>query len=239
MKMDRLLPWLWLAFLALGVGLLIVGAVVLVRTVRFVADAEHATGTVIDMSRERDSEGGVTFYPVVRFTTAAGERIEFVSTSGSNPPSETPGDRVEVLYNPDDPSAAKLSGLFHVWLLPIILLVMGAVFAGSAWFVRRTITPGPSEADIEWLRAHGNHVKGGSPRAVHDESLVVGGRSPFLVEVDVHDPVRNEVRVLTSARVWFDPVPYLEDLEALDVYIDPERSERYFIDLSFLPSRAG
>jgi hypothetical protein len=35
--------------------------------------------------------------------TAKGETIEFVSSSGSSPPSELPGDRVEVLYDPDDP----------------------------------------------------------------------------------------------------------------------------------------
>jgi hypothetical protein len=45
----------------------------------------------------------------------------------------------------------------------------------------------------------------------------------------------DEVRVLTSAHVWFDPAPYVADREALDVYIDPERAERYFVDLSFLP----
>jgi len=221
--------------LAVGVVALIVGAVLLVRTVQFVAEAEHATGTVVDMSRERDSEGDVSFHPVVRFRTAQGDTIVFVSSYGSSSPSESPGDRVEVLYDPDDPSDAKLSGLFQVWLFPAVVLLIGASSIGTAWYRRRRVTRGPSEADIEWLRAHGRQVKGGSPRVVHDDSLEIQGSSPFLVEVDVHDPVRDEVRVLTSAHVWFDPAPYIADREALDVYIDPERAERYFVDLSFLP----
>ena len=47
-------------------------------------EAEHATGTVVDLSRERESEGTVAFYPVLRFMTAKGETIEFVSSSGSS-----------------------------------------------------------------------------------------------------------------------------------------------------------
>jgi hypothetical protein len=232
---DRRGLWEWRVSLAVGVVALIVGAVWLVRTVQFVAEAEHATGTVVDMSRERDSEGDVSFHPVVRFRTAQGDTIVFVSSYGSSSPSESPGDRVEVLYDPDDPSDAKLSGLFQVWLFPAVVLLIGASSIGTAWYRRRRVKRGPSEADIEWLRAHGRQVKGGSPRVVHDDSLEIQGSSPFLVEVDVHDPVRDEVRVLTSAHVWFDPAPYIADREALDVYIDPERAERYFVDLSFLP----
>jgi Protein of unknown function (DUF3592) len=80
---DFLARWSWRGFLALGVVMLIVGAVMFVRTVRFVAEAEHATGTVVDMSRDSDSDGTGSYYPVVRFVTADGETIEFVSSTGS------------------------------------------------------------------------------------------------------------------------------------------------------------
>jgi hypothetical protein len=63
--------------------------VTLVRTVQFVQRAEHASGTVIDLSRETDSDGEVTFYPVVRFTTAEGKEIEFKSSSASSPPASS------------------------------------------------------------------------------------------------------------------------------------------------------
>lgn len=65
------------------------------------------------------------------------------------------------------------------------------------------------------------------------------GRSPFCVEVDVQDPERNEVRVLTSEDVWFDPTPYMEGHDELDVWIDPQRPDRYLVDVSFLPRLAG
>jgi hypothetical protein len=233
---DFLARWSWRLFMAIGVVILIVGAVMFVRTVRFVAEAEHATGTVVDLSRRSDSEGTV-FYPVVRFVTANAEPIEFVSSSGSSPASESPGDRVEVLYDPDDPYGAQLSGIFHVWLGPAVLAMVGAGFVASAWYTRRR-TRVTSVADAEWLRAHGHHLNGDSPRVVTD-SVEIQGSSPFRLEVDVHDATRDEVRVLISDPIWFDPTPHLENRKTLDVYVDPTRPERYLVDISFLPRLAG
>ena len=236
MNPEFLARWFWRLFLAVGVVILIVGAVIFVRTVRFVAGAEQATGTVVDLSGETDSEGTVIFYPVVLFMTAEGETIEFVSSSGSSPPSESPGDQVEVLYDPDDPYDAKLSGIFHVWLPPAVSAILGPCFIYSAWYIRRR-TRLMSVADAEWLRAHGHRLNGESPRVVTD-SFEIQGRSPFRLEVDVHDATRDEVRVLTSEAIWFDPTPHLENRKTLDVFVDPARPERYLVDISFLPRLA-
>jgi hypothetical protein len=134
---SGLVRWLTRGFFAIGVVALVVGVVTLVRTVQFVQRAEHATGTVIDLSRETDSEGSVTFYPVVRFTTGVGKTIEFKSSSGSSPPSHSEGDTVDVLYDPDDPNDARLSGLFDLWLLPAVALALGVAFLGVTAFVSR------------------------------------------------------------------------------------------------------
>ena len=173
----------------------------------------------------------------MRFVTANAETIEFVSSSGSSPASESPGDRVEVLYDPDDPYGAQLSGIFHVWLGPAVLAMVGAGFVASAWYTRRR-TRVTSVADAEWLRTHGHHLNGDSPRVVTD-SVEIQGSSPFRLEVDVHDATRDEVRVLTSDPIWFDPTPHLENRKTLDVYVDPTRPERYLVDISFLPRLAG
>ncbi|MGH3116925.1 MAG: DUF3592 domain-containing protein [Gaiellales bacterium] len=236
MSPDLLLRWAPGLFLVLGVVFLVVAAVTLVLTLRFVAGAERATGTVIDLSRETDSEGEVVFYPVVSFTTAEGRTLEFRSSSGSSFPPQ-PGDRVEVLYDPDDPKDARLSGFFDLWGLPIVFGFIGAVASFvSVVFLRRT--RGPSKADAAWLRAHGLRVRGDSPRVVYCDEIDVQGSSPFRVEVDLHDPASNELRVLHSEYVWFDPAPYLEGRDAVDVYLDPKRPERHLVDLSFLPRRA-
>jgi Protein of unknown function (DUF3592) len=127
---SDLTHWLLRAFVAIGVVVLISGAVLLVRAAQFVRTAEHATGAVVAVSRETDSDGEVSFYPVVRFTTADGKQIQFKSSSGSSSPSHKAGENVDVLYDPDDPSDAKLSGFFDLWGLPGIFLFIGAVFVG-------------------------------------------------------------------------------------------------------------
>jgi hypothetical protein len=142
-----------------------------------------------------------------------------------------------VLYDPDDPQDAKLAGFVDLWLGPLILGGIGLVMFAVAMVARRRLRR-PSKEDVEWLRAHGLRLEGASPRAVRNETIEVQGSSPFRVEVDVHDTASNEVHVLTSEDIWFDPTPHLEGREALDVYVDPGRPDRYLVDLSFLPRGA-
>jgi hypothetical protein len=122
--------------LAVGIGLLVAGAATFVHTLRFVERAERATGTVIDLSEVIDrSEGSISvvYHPVVRFTTAEGRTVEFRSPSGSSSPPDV-GDRVGVLYDPDDPQDAELSGFFDLWLFPIVLVPLGILFSIFALF---------------------------------------------------------------------------------------------------------
>ena len=232
MNPQRLLYWLPRLFAGIGVLLLAVAAVTAFFTFRFVAGSERADGTVVDLRESYDSEDDTTsYYPVVRFETADGSRrIRFesdVSTSGDV------GDTVEVLYDPDDPQDAKLGGFFNLWGLSLIFGALGAVFTGIGGFIAyRTRTP--SREDVQWLRRHGRRVQGRSPRVVEGD-IVVNEESPFRIVIDVHEPMRGPPRALKSEYLWFDPTPYLEDCETVDVYIDPEDLERYYVDISFLP----
>ena len=228
--------WVPRLFIGLGVLLLVAGAVFAVLTARFVASADRAEGTVVDRARSVDDEdGSVVYFPIVRFTTAEARTVEFKSSAST---SDEIGDRVDVLYDPDDPTDARLAGFFNIWGFSLIFGLIGTVFVGvSAIIVRRTRRP-PSKEDVQWLRRHGRPVQGRSPRAVYCADVTVQDSSPFRVEVDVDEPERDQVRVLASEYVWFDPAPYLEDRESLDVYVDPDDPERYLVDVSFLPSKA-
>lgn len=129
--------WIYRLFYAIGAVSLVVGVVLAVRTAQFVAGAERATGTVIDLKEDYSSSNGhYTYYPIVRFTTADGREIQFTSSSGSSPASESPGDEVEVLYESDDPHDAQISGFFHVWLWPAVMLPLGAMFIIITWSSR-------------------------------------------------------------------------------------------------------
>jgi hypothetical protein len=229
---QRLLYWTPRLSLGIGILALAAGAVFTVLTARFVAGSERAEGTVVDRVRSVDEEDdSVSFYPVVRFTTAAGRTVRFESNVST---SDEIGDEVEVLYDPDDPTDARLSGFLNVWGFSLIFAGIGAVFITvSAVILRRTRRP--SKEDVEGLRRHGRRVQGGSPRVVYCTEIDVAGSSPYRLEVDVHDRPTNKVRVLKSEYIWFDPEPYLKGRETIDVYLDPEDPDRYVVDTSFLP----
>jgi hypothetical protein len=111
-----------------GLGIAYLGWNVRARTLDFIADSSRAAGSVVEMQTRQDSDGDTLFYPVVEFTTAEGETIEFRSSTGSNPPRFEVGEEVEVLYDPLLPENARVSSFVDLWLFPTILLAFGGVF---------------------------------------------------------------------------------------------------------------
>jgi hypothetical protein len=135
--------------LMVGFGILtLVGGVALVETQRFLAGAEGARGVVVDVvevvKRERTGSGssrGFTnrtyFHPVVRFTTAREQVVQFQSDEGATRPAYRVGDTVEVLYDPANPRNARLDTWSSRWGLATICLGLGAFGLGVCELVRR------------------------------------------------------------------------------------------------------
>ncbi|QTD96091.1 DUF3592 domain-containing protein [Streptomyces cyanogenus] len=131
----------WFTFGAIAFGglFLVIGLILAGVSVSFLADAERAPGTVVDLEwrndhshvshRKRGNDGPVA-YPVVEFTAADGTRRTFRSSTGSNPPGYERGERVEVLYRADSPEDARINGFASLWLLPLIFGGIGLLFAG-------------------------------------------------------------------------------------------------------------
>ena len=118
-----------------GVGTLftVIGVVNALDTRSFVTTAIPAQGTVIDVVRRSssDSDGDVSYayYPVIKFTPSSGAANIFESNTGSNPPSFSKGQTVEVLYNPQQPNSARINSWFSLWGFPAIFIGVGSVFA--------------------------------------------------------------------------------------------------------------
>lgn len=97
-------------------------------------------GTVVDNLWQAFASGGAAYVPKVEFVTAGGELVIFTDGTGSIPPDYEPGDQVELLYDPDSPRDARIVTWKRLWLVPTILISVGAVilFCGVAvsgiWF---------------------------------------------------------------------------------------------------------
>lgn len=115
--------------------LLIAGGIAL-HTRSFVAASSAAEGIVIatgtTTSCSTDSDGrsscSTTSRPTVRFTAADGREIVFTSRVSTNPPSHYEGDVVRVLYRPESPQNARIDSFTGLWLAPVIVGGIGALF---------------------------------------------------------------------------------------------------------------
>ncbi|MFE5818308.1 DUF3592 domain-containing protein [Streptomyces sp. NPDC056479] len=131
----------WVAFglMAFGAVFLVIGLILAGISVSFLADAERARGTVVELEWRSDDNGASrkarennrpVAYPVVEFTSGDGTPRTFRGSTGSNPPSYERGERVEVLYRADSPEDARINGFASLWLLPLIFGGIGLVIGG-------------------------------------------------------------------------------------------------------------
>ena len=112
---------------AVGSGLLLVAVLLFVRVRRFVAGALRAQGTVISLTQHMHGSRA-TYSPVVSFTARDGREFEFHDPISSRPASHKIGDRVEVLYDWQDASRARLASPVRLYLAPAIVGFLGLVF---------------------------------------------------------------------------------------------------------------
>ncbi len=118
-----------LVFTLVGVGLMAGDLYWAAATRRFVAHAASAPGSVV-----RLNAGGA--HPEVRFTTTAGKVIEY--PQGGMIWGYRVGDKVEVLYDPQDPADPVINTVGALWGFTLMNFLMGAVFVGAAALLWRS-----------------------------------------------------------------------------------------------------
>ena len=122
--------WLRPVLALLAVVLLVVGIRQSMTIVHLQSAGLRAPGEVVRLKEERSS-GHYSYYPVIRFRTVNNARVEFKDSIGSNPPSRRVGDKVTVLYLPDDLASAIIDrGVWGNWIIPAVLFLLCALLAG-------------------------------------------------------------------------------------------------------------
>lgn len=112
-----------LFFLVLGGAFCAAAVFSWMRTRRFVEESVHAFGEVIKLVERYDE--GVTYAPVVRFTGPDGRIVEFTESVSSKPPAHRVGERVKILYRPEDPTRARVASKLNLYLLALIFAIVG------------------------------------------------------------------------------------------------------------------
>jgi len=106
-------------FILIGGGLLVAAGVIGVRKREFIRKAATADGVVVSLNASGS-------HPQIEFTAASGQKIAY--PQGGFIFGYRPGDRVRVLYNPDDPvRTACVDAFGALWFTPLILCMIGIV----------------------------------------------------------------------------------------------------------------
>ncbi len=126
-------------------GLYFVGS-----TAILVAHSEKAQGIVTGLHPVRrlrinaTEQNRISYFPIVAFQTQEGKPIHFESNVGAGGygPYEV-GDEVEVLYDPKNPTDARINSFIQLWLIGIFPLVLGGFFlvGSSKVFRKRNLYP--------------------------------------------------------------------------------------------------
>ena len=83
-------------------------------------------GTVVELTTQATARGSI-ICPVVEFTASSGEKIRFTSEFGSRPAGHKIGQSVKVRYDTANPQKAEIESAMNLWLIPVILVFMGAI----------------------------------------------------------------------------------------------------------------
>lgn len=127
------------AGILLGMGVIFAGIAAFIFYQGYVLERDglQAEGTVIGLVESRD-EDGTSYAPVIRFQTQGGREFEFKSSYSSNPPQYKVGQKVTVLYPPDQPGDAQIKGAGNLLAL-IFGLVGGFEILLSLFFAARAL----------------------------------------------------------------------------------------------------
>ena len=127
METEYLLTIIAGCFALLGIILTPIGIMWWQNVRHFVQTAEKTEGTVIELVQR-----GKNYSPVVEYTDRFGQRQELRSSIGTNPPRYSVGDKVQILYDQNDPDSAKINHWLPLYFFPFLIFFFAFDFLSMA-----------------------------------------------------------------------------------------------------------
>jgi hypothetical protein len=109
----------------------------------FMGKAERAPGVVVGQKEGRMQEGGIGYSAIVEYTASNEKQITFEDHSGRcSPPCHAVGDKVTVIYDPDNPAGASIDIGIGNWIWTLVFGSLTLIFLllalGLIWRAYRT-----------------------------------------------------------------------------------------------------
>lgn len=109
--------------LTIGIFLFFLAGYMIKNTLSFMKQSERSTATVVRMRTEKDSDGEAN-YPIFSYMTSTKE--EHTYEYPASPSGWKIGDKETIIYDPNNPSSARVMTYFGILGWPIVLLAVAA-----------------------------------------------------------------------------------------------------------------
>jgi hypothetical protein len=113
-----------LVILLISAVLVVVGAYLWQKGSNLIATGKKSEAIIYKNNFYPDKDGGSVYRPVVRFLTDKQEWITRELSIGFSPPKEE-GTRLEVIYDPEDPTIVEVNSRFQLEILPRLFVALG------------------------------------------------------------------------------------------------------------------
>ncbi|WP_343584570.1 DUF3592 domain-containing protein [Flavobacterium sp.] len=190
----------------------------------FLEKLSTVSGIVVDEAE--------TNSPTISFVTKDGRQIQFRPDSNNNPLNYSPGEKVEVLYDPSNPKIAKLNAFFFLYTGILVLGIFGAVFflVGFSFFRSDYL----KRKKIHFLQQNGKRIVTRFKGLQLNMHVTVNSSHPYFICSKWLDSRNNKTYAFESEDIWLDPRDF-EVPQEIEVLINPLNPEEYYMDISFLP----
>ncbi|MEQ5092806.1 DUF3592 domain-containing protein [Proteus terrae] len=225
--------FLFYIFALIGAIIFIVALFVIKSELNVVRNGIETTGIVIDQSVSKSSDGDYFYHPIIQFNTEDNREITFRSPEGSSQSRFYLGEKINVIYLPNDPQRATINNFLGLYGAGTILSIFGLLFASTGliplYFIRRRATRD------QRLKRDGMPINVKISEIIINSNISFNHRSPYQIIADYHDTLNNRLIRYKSGYIFFDPTPYI-NRELITVYVDKKNPKIYYLDTSFLPS---
>lgn len=201
---------------------------------QFEKNALRTMGRVVDLGLDR-SEGRRIWYPVVAWYDRNGKQNKFTSSVGSAVYRTMLGQDVEVLYLPDEPEEARISGFEGQYVDSLVAGIFGLGFTLIG--ALPPLLMRSRQSRVERLILEGTPVEATIIGAVMNASIEVNGQSPWRIVCQCEDAHANKTYLFHSENIYFDPSPWIKKRRQTVVYLDRDNIRKYYVDISWLPEQ--
>jgi len=200
-----------------------IGTVIYFEASAFQKTARVAQGIVANSNS--------TYYDV-KYTSDDGIERTYKGTQGKNHKARD-GNTKKVFYQADNPDKSRITdgvkGGKTTVIAGILLLLINML---SVYQGRKR------SKSANNFRTTGRKVAAEITKIDYDLTITIMKKHPWFIDCKWIDPMTGKEYTHTIHYVWVDPATVLAGRNTIDVYIDREDPDNYFMDIEFLGDTA-